>query len=214
LIVLADNDIILKLAQCDLLENLPDIFGAACEQIFITEAARFQLLPKKTAKALSKCGNEESLARLTAFLASTLSLPEVKDTALLAKMGDFDGIDGGEKFLFAAAVEKTGALLMTGDRRALRTLLEHQQDLPSVFSALENAVVTFESLILLALHKLGFAIVKQKLLGSPKPDGMLRLILKSETGEKEFVECLCSYSKEVIPLLAFKNQLPPSLHQS
>ena len=212
MIVLADNDIILKLAQCDLLENLPDIFGTACEQIFITEAARFQLLPKKIAKALSKCGNEETLARLTAFLASTQSLPEVMDTALLARMGDFDGIDGGEKFLFASAVEKPGALLMTGDRRALRTLLEHQRDLPTVFSALENAVVTFESFILLALQKLGFAIVKQKLLGSPKPDGLLRLILKSETGEEEFVECLCSYSKEVIPLLAFKNLMSPSLH--
>ncbi len=113
----------------------------------------------------------------------------------------------------AAAVEKPNPLLITGDRRALRALLSHQHCLPTVFSVLQNAVVTFESVILLAMRRFGFAIVKQKLLGSPKPDGMLRLILKTETGEAEFVECLCSYSKEVIPLLAFKSDLPPALNQ-
>jgi hypothetical protein len=153
---------------------------------------------KKPAKALSKCGNEETLARLTAFLDTTQTLPVVKDEALLAQLEDIDGIDGGEKFLFAAAVETENPLLITGDKRALKALLEHQDQLPTVFSVLQNAVITFESAILLAMHKFGFAIVKQKLLGSPKPDGMLRLVLKSETGEADFVEGLCSFSKEIL----------------
>jgi hypothetical protein len=215
LIVLADNDIILKLAQCDLLDVLPDILeleeGA---EIFITYAAKFQLRPKSPTKALSKCGNEETLSRLTAFLEITQTLPAVNDKALLNVMEDIDGIDGGERYLFASAVEAENSLLITGDRTALRALLEHQNQLPSVFSALQNAVVTFESAILLAIRKFGFAIVKQKLLGSPKPDGMLRLVLKIETGEDDFIECLCSYSKEIMPLLAFKEHLPPQLNQN
>jgi hypothetical protein len=160
LIVLADNDIILKLAQCDLLDALPDILDCQEAEIFITPVAKYQLLPKKSAKAMSKCGNEETLARLTAFLETTQTLPSVKDTALLAQLENIEGIDGGEKFLFAAAVETENTLLITGDRRALRTLLEHQDQLPSVFSALQNAVVTFESAILLAMRRVGFAIVK------------------------------------------------------
>jgi hypothetical protein len=214
LIVLADNDIILKLAQCDLLDDLPNILGKKCTDVFITDTAKYQLLPKSSAKALSKCGNEETLARLTAFLETTQTLSAIENTVLLAQLGDIDGIDGGEKFLFAAAVEIDNPLLITGDRRALRALLEHQDQLPTVFSALQNAVVTFESAILLALRLVGFAIVKQKLLGSPKPDGMLRLVLKSETGEADFIECLCSYSKEIAPLLAFKACLPSQLNQS
>ena len=63
------------------------------------------------------------------------------------------------------------------------------------------------------MDKFGFAIVKQKLLGSPKPDGTLRLVLRSETLEADFIECLCSYSKEVLPLLAFKPRLPLQLNQ-
>ncbi|NOU23719.1 MAG: hypothetical protein HOO93_18370 [Methyloglobulus sp.] len=213
MIVLADNDIILKLAQCDLLGCLPGILGEEWSEIFISPTAKYQLLPNNPVKALNKCGNEETLERLTAFLDITQTLSEVQDSALLAMLGEIDGIDGGEKFLFAAAAELDNPLLITGDRRALRTLIEYQNYLPTVFSVLQDSVVTFESAILLAIYKLGFAIVKQKLLGSPKPDKMLRLVLRSETREADLIECLCSYSKEVIPLLAFKQHLPLSLNQ-
>ncbi|MGZ8915191.1 MAG: hypothetical protein ACXW1Z_19045 [Methylobacter sp.] len=214
MIVLADNDIILKLAQCDLLEVLPDSLGQEWTEIFITDTAKYQLLPKNDTKALSKCGNEETLARLKAFLKTTKTLPVVNDTCLLAQLENIDGIDSGEKFLFAAAVETENPLLITGDKIALKALLKHQDQMPTVFSALQNAVVTFESAILLAMHKFGFAIIKQKLLGSPKPDGMLRAVLRSETGEEDFVEGLCSFSKEIMPLLAFKQHLPAQLNQN
>lgn len=219
MIVLADNDIILKLAQCDLLDDLPELFGQAWHEIFVTPTAKFQLLPKKQANALRKCGNEETLARLAAFLSSIQIVPEVQNKALLAKLDDFEGIDGGEKLLFAAVVELEDPLLITGDRRALRTLLENKDHLPTVFSALQNSVVTFETALLLAMRKLGFAIVKSKLLGSPlltssKPDGVLRLAIKSETGEDHFVECLCSFSNEVLPFLAYKSDLPSRLNLS
>lgn len=214
MIVLADNDIILKLAQCDLLDDLPDILGQQWGDIFISPTAKYQLLPKNPDKALNKCGNEETLARLTAFLDTTKNLDAIQNTALLAQLEDIEGIDGGEKFLFAAAVEIDSPLLITGDKRALSALLRHQEQLPSVFSVLQNAVVTFETAILLATRLVGFAIVKQKLLGSPKPDGVLRLVLKSDTVESDFIGGLCSFSKEVIPLLAFKQHLPASLNQT
>jgi hypothetical protein len=40
LIVLADNDIILKLAQCDLLEVLPDSLGQEWAELFIFPTAK------------------------------------------------------------------------------------------------------------------------------------------------------------------------------
>lgn len=219
MIVLADNDIILKLAQCDLLDDLPELFGQAWHEIYVTPTAKYQLLPKSPEKALRKCGNEETLIRLTAFINSTKIVSEVQDKALLAKFDDIDGIDSGEKLLFAAIAELADPLLITGDRKALRTLLENKDHLPTVFSALQNSVVTFETALLLAMRKLGFAIVKSKLLGSPlltssKPDGVLRLAIKSETGEDHFVECLCSFSNEVLPFLAYKSDLPSRLNLS
>lgn len=213
MIVLADNDIILKLAQCDLLECLPDIVQQQWNEIFVTPVAKFQLLPKNSDKKLRKCGNEETLERLTNFLETVQILPEVQNTELLAKLGNFEGIDGGEKFLFAAATEIPNSLLITGDKRALCALIEHQQQLPTVYEALQDNVLIFESAILLSMRHYGFAIIKQKLLGSPKPDGVLRLVLKSETDEADFIDGLVSYSRNVAPLLAYKQYLPPILEQ-
>lgn len=204
MIVLADNDVILKLAQCDLLADLPELLGESAEQIFVLPTARFQLVPKKTAKALAKCGNEATLARVQNFLAVASDIPAIQDTGLLATLGGIDKIDDGEALLFASAVELPNPMLLTGDRNALRALLANQDRSPAVAAALRERVVTFESAVLLALQKLGFAIVKQKLLGSPKPDALLRLALKPDMREVDLSECLRSYSREVEPLLAFR----------
>jgi hypothetical protein len=206
-IVLADNDLILKLAQCDLLEDLPELLGESAEQVFITPTARYQLLPKRAKKALAKCGNEETLTRVQNFLVVASDIPAVKDHALLATLECIDKIDVGEALLFAAAVELHNLMLMTGDRKALSALLANEAQLPTVTAALREKVVTFESAVLLALHKLGFAIVKQKLLSSPMPDAMLRLVIKPDMREIDLRECLQSYSREVEPLLAFRDLL-------
>jgi len=209
-IYLADNDIILKLAQCDLIDLLPEILGSSCEEIFVSPTAKYQLLPKKSEKALKKCGNEQSLKRLTFFLNRvTVLSEELIDLSLLVTLNNIDGIDSGEDWLFAAAVEMKASFLFTGDKRALKALLAHKNEIPQVVSKLENKVVTFESIILLAIKHLGFAVVKQKLLGSPKPDGMLKLALKNDA--KDLEECLISFSSDIKPLLAFKELLPEKL---
>jgi predicted nucleic acid-binding protein len=197
LIILADNDIILKLAQCDLLECLPDIVGKQWNEIYVSPTAKYQLLPKSDTRKLEKCGNKETLDRLTNFLSMVKIIPQVQDMTLLSKLADFDGIDGGENFLLAAATEISNSLLITGDKKAL-----------------QDNVIIFESAILLAMRQYGFAITKQKLLGSPKPDSVLRLIFRSEAAESDFVDCLVSYSREVEPLLAYKQNLPPFIKQS
>ena len=121
MIVLADNDVILKLAHCDLLTDLPELLGKPAEQVFVLPTARHQLVPKKAAKALAKCGNEATLGRVKDFLAVANDIPAIQDTGLLATLGGIDKIDDGEALLFAAAVELPNPVLMTGDRNALRS---------------------------------------------------------------------------------------------
>jgi len=210
LIVLADNDIILKLAQCDLLEILPDILESSLP-FFVSPTAKYQLLPKNENKALKRCGNEESLDRLKDFLDTVEVLPDIKDSSLLFELDKTDGIDDGESFLFAASIEVSNPLLITGDRKALNALSNNQSKFPSVYNALKNNVVTFESSLLIAIHKFGIAVVKQKLLGSPKPDGMLRMALGNDASGLE--ECLLSYSIEASSFLAFKQYLPIKLSE-
>lgn len=208
MIVLADNDLILKLAQCDLLRDLPQLLaGEGAHQIFVSPSARFQLLPKNEQKALNKAGNEATLSALKTFLAGAAELPAIQNDNLLVSMEGIVGIDHGEQLLFAAMVELEQAYLATGDRRALSAVTTNQAAIPAVFKSLHDSVLTFETALLLALAEFGFPNVKQRLLGSPKPDGVLRLVLKDEMQEQELIECLVSYSRAQLPFLARKDRL-------
>lgn len=207
MIVLSDNDLILKLAQCGLLEDLPQLLGIGQHnQIYITPTARYQLLPRKEGRALSKAGNEATLTSLKEFLDNALEIP-AQDEAFLSKLEDLDGIDGGEQQLFAAMLEMDQPFLATGDKRALSSVTANQEQVPELFAALQNRVLTFESAILLAIVEFGFPNVKQRLLGNPKPDGVLKLVLKDSVSEDELVECLASFSAAQLQFIAGKERI-------
>lgn len=207
MIVLADNDIILKLAQCDLLEALPEMLGASIDSLYVSATAKYQLLPKKPEKLLSKCGNEETIERLQKFLESVQEIPVIKDLELLARVSEIPNIDAGEQQLFVACIADASSTLITGDRKALRAVISGQGSVPELHVGLLDRVVTFESALLLALDVFGFAVLKQKLLACPKPDGVLKQVLKPNMTQDDLRECLVSYTREVLPFLAAKKRL-------
>lgn len=209
MIVLADNDLILKLAQCELLDELPRLLRLeSAKEVFVSPTARFQLLPHSNEKALRKAGNGATLDALKRFFLDTKELPAIQNEALLASMEGIAGIDGGEQLLLAAMVELDHQpYLATGDKRALDAVAAHEGSLPSVHAAIVDRVVTFESALLLALVEFGFPNVKQRLLACPKPDRMLSLVLKDGMREQDLVECLVSFSRAQYPFLACKERL-------
>lgn len=211
MIVLADNDIILKLAQCDLLDSLTDLLGAPIERIFVSATARYQLLPKNTEKLLLKCGNEETVLRLSRFLNAVQDIPVIEDRKLLARVAEIPNIDAGEQQLFVACISDATSTLITGDRKALRAVISGKESVPELHAGLIDKVITFESALLLALDVFGFIILKQKLLSCPKPDGVLKQILRPDMAEDNLRECLISYTREVSLFLAAKDRLPAEL---
>ncbi|MBD7349999.1 hypothetical protein HPO06_12090 [Klebsiella pneumoniae] len=206
MIVLSDNDVILKLAQCNLLAMLPVIFNQPPEQIFINPAARFQLLPKNPDKAINKCGSRVVYEQVGDFIASVQDIPEVEDYQLIELLGSVPGIDTGEQFLLASCIEHPGAVFMTGDRRCLSAITANQPTLSVVHQRLLDAVVTFESSLLLCVAGTNQEHVYQNLVSNPKPDGMLRLAV-SNAGAA-MCECIFSHTREFYDYLAFKDRLP------
>ena len=212
MIVFADNDLILKLAQCDLLDSLPQLFETEISDIYIPSTAKFQLLPKNPEKALSKCGNEETLTRIKRFIGSTQDVPTVENLELLTRLSATPGIHAGEQQLFAAMVGAEDTFMLTGDRNALRAVIASKETNDDLYNSMIDRVVTFESALLIALNYYGFTVLKQKLLSCPKPDGVLKLVVDSEMSEHTLRECLVSYSREVFPFLAMKCKLPDEFH--
>ena len=208
---LVDNDIALKLAQCDLIDELPNVLGESPEHYFITPNARFQLLPRPKERGINRCGNEESYYRLTSFIEQATELPPVDDLDRLEALSNIPGIDSGEALLFASMCEYENAILLTGDKRALEALQEHGDSFPEILDVVTESVVNFETALLLAWNEIGYPTLKQKLLGNPRPDGVLRTVLGESMTEQSLQDCLCSYTRHLSEFLAFKDRLPPEL---
>jgi len=205
-IVLSDNDVILKLAQCNLLSQLPVIFERPPENIFINPAARYQLLPRNPDKAIQKCGSQVVFEQLEAFIQSVQDIPEVQNSNLIEVLGSVSGIDIGEQLLLASCIENPNAIIMTGDRRCLCAIAKNQPTLAVIHQRLLDSVVTFESSLLLCIHGTNLAHVYQNLVNNPKPDGMLKLALSNAGAAMR--ECIFSHTRDFYDYLAFKDRLP------
>ncbi len=206
MIVLSDNDVILKLAQCNLLSQLPVVFNQPPEQIFINPAARFQLLPRNPDKAIRKCGSQVVYEQVGAFIESVQDIPEVQDSKIIELLGDIPKIDVGEQLLLASCMENPEAIFMTGDRNCLNAIISNQPALIDVHHRLLDAVVTFESSLLLCINDTGTDEVYRNLVNNPKPDGMLRLAISNSGSAMS--ECIFSHTRAFYDYLAFKDRLP------
>lgn len=207
MIVLSDNDVILKLAQCDLIQYLPEIIDENPNDIFVSPTAKFQLLPKNPEKAIKRCGTKEIYERVARFLNDVQVIDEIKNEQLLSELGEIPHIDIGEQQLLASCVEKPESLFMTGDKRCLKAVMEHKKIVETVHARLINSVITFESALLLSVKLLGFSNFQTQISQHPKMDGMLNLAMRS-TEDKQVCECLFSYTREFYDYLAFKDRLP------
>ncbi|HHC2392023.1 TPA: hypothetical protein ACN7FU_003944 [Klebsiella pneumoniae] len=208
MIVLSDNDVILKLAQCDLLKYLPEIIGRNPSEIFIGPNTRFQLLlPKRPEKACARCGSEEVYRNLSDFLSTVQEIPEIQDESLFSLLGEIPHIDSGEQLLLASCMENSGSLFMTGDKRCLQAVMDNQAIVTRVHSRLLDSVVTFESALLLSVASLGFEAVYKQLILNPKPDAMLKLAIR-DCQQHSVCGCLLSYTRQFYEYLAFKDRLP------
>ena len=179
MIVLSDNDVILKLAQCDLIQYLPEILDENPNDIYVSPTAKFQLLPKSPEKAIQRCGTKEIYERVARFLNDVRIIDEIKNEQLLSELGEIPHIDIGEQQLLASCVEKPDSLFMTGDKRCLKAVMEHQKIVATVHARLINSVVTFESALLLSVKLLGFSNFFTQIKHNPKMDGMLSLAMRS-----------------------------------
>jgi len=141
-----DNDVILKLAQYGILERLPELFSDQGErvQLIVLDSAKYKLLPRRS--RLELCGTEEVALQVEHFLDSATKLsPSVVDLNTLEIFNAAPGIDAGEALLFAAAAGDDNGRVLTGDKRALSSLLA--QDPMQLTSWLTNKLITLEALI-------------------------------------------------------------------
>ncbi len=196
MIVLADNDILFKLARCDLFGEFLAAFGITTVDVRIVRATRFSVRSTKHQKRIG----DASYARLVAFLEAVADLdiaPDPVATAALTEQTD-KNIDAGEAVLFATCPLIEGSAIVTGDKRSLVGLVAAAGTdavCESLCVKLAGRVYCFEQILDRILDRVGFDAIRQRLIDGRECDRGLALWLGSglDTTEAGFRDGLTSF---------------------
>lgn len=208
MILLADNDIVLKLAGCHLLDDFISALTLADGEIFITQDARFSLV-RQAEKNLAAA--PELISRVHHFVGEAKFLEQAVNgfDDLLDRMAGIDGIDSGEAILFLAAHQCQNSKLATGDKRSLRALLNFSDDLAVIVNSLQGRVYTLESSLLMLIQRLGYEHVNRLVSAKVIQDKTLGLAFGFERSEDHAIACLSSESRPFLSLLANAGLVQP-----
>ncbi|WP_293731036.1 hypothetical protein [uncultured Actinobacillus sp.] len=191
MLLLSDNDILVKLGLLGLLPDFLKSLGLENSQVYITESTTYSL-PSQLKKYTRDTDIHRPILELVAQFQKISSI----DIELLEQFNTVSDIDSGEAILATKIIENPSAYLATGDKRFLRAV--QQTEFSKEF---ENRVYTFELALLLLIKFIGYERVKSKilensqLLDSPL-DNLFRLAFKENSVESDDIECLISFTKE------------------
>lgn len=190
--VLVDNDIVHKIAAFDLVEE------------FLAWAAEggneIQLLPTAKYKFKIKDRKGESRYGIQVFDRIAALISKVGEvTEGLSSDHDFlveiQGIDSGEALLFSAVSSNASTVLLTGDKRSLRTL-QTDQRCKDLSLLLKGRVICLEQIMEALISRIGFNIVRVRIAGQLGCDQAMRMIFSNgaQSDEQNAMQGLASYT--------------------
>jgi hypothetical protein len=178
-ICLADNDIIHKLAACDLLDDALAALSLARTDVYVLPTAKYKfgITQRNAARAEQRYG-AEVFVRIRDFLTSVreISIPGLPEELQL--LAGVDGIDPGEAVLFAATAQFEQYLLATGDKNSLRALASTSV-CRSIAQRIRGHVLCLEQLVKRVIQHCGFPYVKDKIIPARACDTALHVAFGS-----------------------------------
>lgn len=194
MIVLADNDIIHKLACCELLPELLLWLKAPPNQVCVLPSLPFMLRRKLKADA-------GALACAESFLLKVQPIPEA-DIRLTER---YLKLDVGERQMLAVLVGNAQvSQLVTGDKRALKLVGEMVLTDADLLRRLdETRIDCLESIMLGFIDQFGFAATNTKATRGLAADGVLNMSFGLKRTQEHAVGALGSYLASVQATAAF-----------
>jgi hypothetical protein len=195
-ILISDNDVLRKLACCDLYAEFLSSFGVSHQDVHILNTAR----PVLTSNRVQKGIDAPSFQRLTAFLDAVQVVAMAPDPNELLSLTEQPNIDTGEAILFSVTPRMDDALLATGDKRSLQSLAKaSDKSCRGLCRKLLGKVICFEQILRKILDDSGFDGVRDKLVLGRECDKVLAIILGSGLNATEDAvrEGLASYINDL-----------------
>jgi hypothetical protein len=197
-IILSDNDIIYKLAACDLLDEALIVLDVTHTDVYVLPTAKYKFgITRNPARAEARYG-PAAVARMRDFLTKVHELDVVGPPEELQLLAEIDGIDAGEAVLFAATAGFDNYLLATGDKNSLRTMVSNPTCQP-IARRLSGHVVCLEQIVMRVIAHFGFVYVKDKVVPARSCDTALRAAFGSGDAatESNVLSALEAYINEL-----------------
>lgn len=188
MIILADNDIVHKLANCELLDYFLEWVGSPPAEVWVIPSMPFVLRKKlKNVPA--------ALACFEAFLAKTQPIP----AASIELLERYEELDAGERQMLAVLVEHQNITqFVTGDKRALRQMANMALNDLELAQRLDDARTDcLESVMLGLMDHFGHAAINVKASLGLNADMVLKVTFGPDRDEVHAREALGAYLKEV-----------------
>jgi hypothetical protein len=196
MIILADNDIIHKLACCELLDSFLEWIESPPAVVWVIPSIPFVLRKKLK-------NNPTALACLEAFLLKTRPIPE----ASMDLLERYEQLDEGERQMLAVLVEDQRITrLVTGDKRALRQIAGMVSgDAPLSSRLSQTRTDCLESVMLGLMDHFGYPVINGKASLGVDSDKVLKMTFGPARSEAHAREVLGVYLKELQDDVNFMN---------
>lgn len=213
MILLSDNDLIVKLAQCDLIDDTLASLDAKKQDCFVLNSLSYSLRLRDPDKSIQKyVGSAQAYDRINELLESCSVLGESPlHYELLEHLQEIPEIDAGEQALFLHAfdqhVNSVSYRMLTGDKRALKAICNY--DTLDAFEYLRTNIVCLESCMMDLIDYAGFDYVNDMVscarpqVAIEKYDKVLRAAFGKERTQDHCLECLRTYSDDIRWLLSY-----------
>ncbi|MEK6299076.1 MAG: hypothetical protein AABO41_00010 [Acidobacteriota bacterium] len=143
---MADNDVIFKLAACDLLDRALHVLGLFRDDVFVLNTIKYQLQKQRSRTKLEAKYGPEGVKRALEFVLSVHEIESEPDPNDLATLVAIEDIDSGEAVIFATTTSSADSILLMGDKRAL-TALCSADSCSSICARLNGRIFCFEQVI-------------------------------------------------------------------
>jgi hypothetical protein len=198
-ICLVDNDIIYKLATCNLLDDALTAQDSARADAYVLPTAKYKfgVASRRPSRGEQQYG-AEVFARIRDFLVSVREIDAAGLSEELQLLANIDGIDVGEAILFSATVEFGEYILATGDKTSLHALAMAPVCF-SIAQRIRGHVICLELIAKRLIQHFGFPYVKDRVVPARACNTMLSVAFGSgwDATEPNVLSALDSYINEL-----------------
>jgi hypothetical protein len=196
-ILFLDNDIIAKAGYFDLIPECLELFHVGMESVRVLSSAQYRLHIAKNPQRGIQLYGQDGFDRLKLFFETAAVVESEPNQDIEALLSDVVGIDKGEAALVAAIYDTADTILLTGDKRFLRTLAATPR-LKPIVDRLSGRFVYLEQIVLAIIDAKGYQHVVGKIGGREQFDQRLASIFGrgSDTPEDQARAAFASFMKE------------------